>query len=60
MATPDDDAPYVVHSPTKIRLSPLAIELAKQQGMSLTQMAKHLLQQHRQREAGLTQKQGEN
>jgi hypothetical protein len=55
-----DEPPYEVLSPTKIKLSPLAIELAQQQGMSLTAMAKHLLKQHQQREAGLSQKQGEN
>jgi hypothetical protein len=55
-----DEPPYVVHSPTKIRLSPLAQEMAKQNGMSLVDMAKHLLKQHAQREAGLTQKVGEN
>jgi hypothetical protein len=56
----DDDAPYVVLSPTKIRLTPLAQEMARQNGLSLVDMAKHLLAQHQQREAGLTQKQGEN
>jgi hypothetical protein len=55
----DDDAPYVI-SGSKVRLSPLAQELARQNGMSLVDMAKHLLAQHQQREAGLTQRDGEN
>jgi hypothetical protein len=55
----DDDTPYEI-SGSKIRLSPLAIELAKNQGMSLVAMAKHLLAQNQQRKAGLTQRDGEN
>jgi hypothetical protein len=55
----NDDTRYVI-SGSKVRLSPSAIEDAKNQGMSLAQMAKHLLQQHRQREAGMTQRDGEN
>ena len=55
-----DDQPYTVHSPTKITLSPTAREMARMHGMSEIQMAKHLLQQHGQREAGLTQQQGES
>jgi 2,4-dienoyl-CoA reductase-like NADH-dependent reductase (Old Yellow Enzyme family) len=55
-----DEPPYVVESPTRIRLSPLAQEMAKQNGMSLTEMAKHLLKQHAQREAGTAQREGEN
>jgi len=55
-----DDQPFVIHSPTKITLSPLAKEWAQQFNMSLTDMAKHLLQQDSQRETGLVQKQGES
>jgi hypothetical protein len=38
-----DDKPYTVHSDTRITLSPLA-RLAKANGMTETEMAKHLLQ----------------
>lgn len=54
----DDAPPFVVHSDTRITLSPLAIEVAKQNGMSPLEMARHLLQQHRLREAGLAQPDG--
>ena len=40
------DKPYKIHSETRITLSPLAIELARDHGMSLTEMARHLLNQH--------------
>jgi len=56
----DDEKPYVIHSATKITLKPLAREMARMHGMTEEQLARHLLQQHKLQEAGLTQKQGEN
>jgi hypothetical protein len=56
----NDDRPFVVVSPTKIRLMPVAREWAKTFGMSEEAMGKHLLQQHRQREMGKIQREGEN
>jgi hypothetical protein len=55
-----DNSPYEVLSPTKIVLGPLAREWAKQHGMTEREMGQHLLQQHRQRQAGNVQRQGEN
>ena len=54
------EKPFVIHSATKITLSPLAKELAREHGMTLTEMARHLLQQDAQRQAGLIQQEGEN
>jgi hypothetical protein len=56
----DDDKPYVIHSPSKITLSPLAKAWAREWGMTDAEMAKHLLGQEKLRQAGLTQKPGEN
>jgi hypothetical protein len=56
----DDDLPYVIESPTRVRLKPIARELAKEHGMTDEQMARHILQQERLRAAGLTQRDGEN
>ena len=56
----NSEKPFVIESPTRIRLGPLAKELAHQQGLSLTDMAKHLLQQEAQRQAGLIQQEGRN
>lgn len=56
----DSEQPYVIHSATKITLSPLAREMAKMHGMSEEALGRFLLQQHRLQQAGLTQKQGEN
>jgi hypothetical protein len=55
-----EDRPYVVHSDTRITLTPLAREMAKLNGMSEREMAKHLLTQHRMEQAGLTQREGES
>jgi hypothetical protein len=55
-----DDRKFVIESPTRITLGPEAKELARQQGMSLEDMAKHLLQQDRLRQTGDTQREGEN
>jgi len=42
----EDDRPYVVESPTRIRLGPYARQLAQEYGISLTEMAKYLIAQH--------------
>ena len=42
----DDDKPYIIHSATKITLTPIAREMAKMHGMTEIEMAQHLLQQH--------------
>jgi hypothetical protein len=55
-----DDKPYEILSPTKIRLGPLAKEMAHEFGLSLTDMAKHLLNQHRLEQAGQIQQPGES
>jgi hypothetical protein len=55
-----DEKLYVIESPTRIRLGPEAKTMARENGMSLTEMARHLLQQERLRAAGLIQKQGES
>jgi hypothetical protein len=48
------DQPYTVHSNSKITLSPTAQEWAREHGMSLTEMARYLLQRDKMRNAGLT------
>jgi hypothetical protein len=53
-----DGLPFKIESPTKVWLSAEARVLAKMNGMSDTDMARHLLAQHAQREAGLIQKDG--
>jgi hypothetical protein len=55
----DNEKPYVIESPTRIRLMPEARELAKLNGMTEEQMARHLLKQHALQQAGLVQKEGE-
>ncbi len=49
-----DDRPYVVESPTRIKLRPEAKYWAEQHGLSLEAMARYLLRQHaqQQEEAG--------
>jgi hypothetical protein len=56
----DDDRPFVIESATRIRLGPLAKDLARQQGLSLVEMAKHLLAQDQLKTSGLVQRDGEN
>jgi hypothetical protein len=51
----EDDRPYVVESPTKIKLSPIAKEWAREFGMSDVEMAKHLLAQWKLRNDGQIQ-----
>jgi hypothetical protein len=48
--TAEDDQPYVVESPSRIKLSPEAKYWAEQHGMTLTEMARYLLQQHAQQQ----------
>jgi hypothetical protein len=56
----DDSVPYKVVSPTRVWLSKTARQLAAMAPMSETAMAKHLLEQHRLKQAGLVQKDGED
>ena len=56
----DEGKPFIVESPTRIRLSPMARQMARMHGMTENEMAKHLLQQHQLQQAGLTQREGEN
>ena len=55
-----DDKPFTIHSDTKITLSPEAKFWAQENGMTLEQMAKHLLNQARLKDSGLVQRDGEN
>jgi hypothetical protein len=56
----NDDKPYVIESATRIRLGPLAKEMAAANGMNLNEMARHLLQQDKLRQAGMIQRDGES
>jgi hypothetical protein len=56
----DELLPFEVLSPTKARLGPEAKAWAQQHGMTLVEMAKHLLQQEQLRQSGMAQRQGEN
>ena len=56
----DDSEPYVIESPTRVRLGPVAKHWAQEHGMTLVQMARHILEQEKLRQAGLVQRQGEN
>jgi hypothetical protein len=55
----DSDTPYRVVSPTRVWLSKTARQLAAMAPMTETAMAKHLLEQHRLKQAGLVQQDGE-
>jgi hypothetical protein len=44
----EDNRPFVIESPTRIKLRPEAKFWAAEHGMSLQAMAKYLLQQHAQ------------
>jgi hypothetical protein len=55
-----DDRPFVIESETRVRLGPVAKEWARVHGMSLEQMAEHVLHQDNLRAAGLIQRQGES
>jgi hypothetical protein len=56
----DDEKPYRIESPTRVRLGPLAREMARMHGMTERELAQHLLQQHRLQQGGVVQKDGEN
>ena len=56
MTDDDDSVPYRVESPTRVWLSKTARQLAAMTPMTETAMAKHLLNQHRLKQAGLVQK----
>ena len=56
----DDEQPYVIESPTRIRLKPMAREMCKLHGMTEIEMARHLLAQEKLRANGTTQREGEN
>jgi hypothetical protein len=55
----DDKPPYTIESETRVRLGPVAREICRLNGTSERDMAKHLLQQHKLRQAGLAQRDGE-
>jgi len=48
-----DDRPYVIESPTRVRLSPTAKEWAREWGMSDVEMARYLLKQDALQDAGI-------
>jgi hypothetical protein len=48
--TAEDDRPYVVESPTRIKLKPEAKYWAEQYGLSLAEFGRYLLQQHAQQQ----------
>jgi hypothetical protein len=57
-----DDSPYEILKPGlkgKVRLGSLALEMAKMNGMTEVELAKHLLQQDLLKSAGLAQRDGE-
>jgi hypothetical protein len=54
--TDDSGTPYQVKSPTRVWLSRTARQLASMHNMSEADMARHLLNQHRLKQAGLVQK----
>jgi hypothetical protein len=56
----DDESLFRIESPTRVWLSKDARDLARSNGMSDAELARHLLQQHNAREAGLIQRVGEN
>jgi hypothetical protein len=55
-----DDQLFVIESHDRVRLGPVAKEWARVHGMTLRQMAEHVLHQDNLRAAGLAQKVGEN
>jgi hypothetical protein len=56
----NDEQPFKIHSATRITLTTTAREMAKMHGMSETELARHLLEQERLRQAGETQQVGES
>jgi hypothetical protein len=59
-ADDDNKPPYTIESETRVRLGPVAREMARMHNMTETELARHLLQQEKLRKSGLGQKQGEN
>jgi hypothetical protein len=57
---PTNDMPFEIISPTKIKLGPVAKQWAQAHGMTLTEMARWLLNQDTQRQAGQIQMEGQN
>jgi hypothetical protein len=51
----EDPEFFTIESPTRIRLGPVAVTAAREAGMTLEEMARHLLNQQRKRELGHTQ-----
>ena len=51
----EDPEFFTIESPTRIRLSPVAKLTAREAGISLEEMARHLLDQQRKRELGHVQ-----
>jgi hypothetical protein len=51
----EDPEFFVIESPTRVRLGPTAVLAAREAGMSLEEMARHLLEQQRKRELGHVQ-----
>jgi hypothetical protein len=63
----DDHCPYIIERPNspgridgKVTLKPIAKELAAEHGMTLEEMAKHVLRQEELRQAGQIQRDGES
>jgi hypothetical protein len=54
------DLPYTIHSETRITLSQEVKDWAAEFGMTLNEMARHLIQQEKLREMGAIQQRGEN
>jgi hypothetical protein len=54
----DEGEFFTIIGPGRVKLGPEAVALAKQWGMTPTQMAKHLLNEDRKRERGDNQKIG--
>jgi hypothetical protein len=54
------DKPYEIHNDSRITLSPVAKDWAIEFGLTLEEMARHLLAQERLRDSGMTQRQGES
>lgn len=57
--TDDSATPFRVKGPSQVWLSRTARQLAEMHNMTETQMARHLLNQHRLKQAGLIQTDGE-
>jgi hypothetical protein len=55
-----EDQPFVIESPTRIRLGPIAKFWAGQRGISLEAMARYILAAEQLRDSGWAQRDGEN